>query len=84
MPQSKPVATSAEYNSKGQYLGKKAAPRAEKVVPIEFDKPLSTPTPTPDQTPTPTPTPKPRINPGGLGGLAAAIAKKRAADAAKK
>lgn len=37
MPQTKAVATSAEYNSKGQYLGSKAAPRQEKVATLEVD-----------------------------------------------
>lgn len=37
MPQSKATPASAEYNSKGQYTGSKAAPRKEKVIPIEVE-----------------------------------------------
>lgn len=37
MPQTKAVPTSAEYNSKGQYVGSKAAPRQEKVAATEYE-----------------------------------------------
>jgi len=37
MPQTKAVPTSAEYNSRGQYIGSKAAPRQEKVAPLEVE-----------------------------------------------
>lgn len=37
MPQEKPKAVSAEYNSKGQYVGSKAAARKDKVIPIEVE-----------------------------------------------
>ena len=37
MPQTKAVATSAEYNSKGTYLGTKAAPRQDKVAPLKVE-----------------------------------------------
>lgn len=37
MPQSKPVATSAEYDSHGRYVGSKAVERRDKVAPMEVE-----------------------------------------------